>query len=268
MPSSKNDKRKGRPQLEPANMSESRGVRYLHLGTPWIQGAMRVSKPDDVELEYVQRMMVWLLMRPLDEWADAHAVQLGLGAAAITKFCRRKLGMRSTAVEINETVIELCREWFRLGPDDERLQVVRADARDWLEQPGREGSADVLCVDLYDHEAASPVLDDAEFYAACHRLLAPGGVMTVNLFGRNATFKVSFDRMAESFGAQNLISLKPTREGNAIVLARKQLEWPARELLVARAEAIAERFALPAQKWVKLLGLGDGGEGHTVEGPA
>ncbi|TAL23861.1 MAG: methyltransferase domain-containing protein [Aquabacterium sp.] len=254
MASSKNGKRKGL-QMEPANMSESRGVRYLHLGTPWIQGAMRVSKPDDIELEYVQRMMVWLLLRPLDEWADLHAVQLGLGAAAITKFCRRKLGMHTTAVEINETVIELCREWFRLGPDDERLQVVHADARSWLDADGREGSADALCVDLYDHDAASPVLDDAEFYAACHRLLAPGGVMTVNLFGRNAAFKVSVERMAESFGMANLVSLKPTREGNAIVLACKQVAWPSRELLVARAEAVAERFALPAQKWVKLLGV-------------
>ena len=42
-------------------------------------------------------------------------------------------------------------------------------------------------------------------------------------------------------------------------------DWPARELLVARAEAIAERFGLPAKKWVKLMGL-MGGEAQDTAG--
>ena len=49
----------------------------------------------------------------------------------------------------------------------------------------------MLSVDLYDHEAASPVLDSAEFYRHCHALLGAGGVMTVNLFGRDASFETS-----------------------------------------------------------------------------
>ena len=34
-----------RPELAPATISEADGVRYLHLGTPWVQGAMRIRKP-------------------------------------------------------------------------------------------------------------------------------------------------------------------------------------------------------------------------------
>ena len=48
----------------PATISEAGGVRYLHLGTPWVQGAMRIRKPLWPELEYVQRMLVWMLLRP------------------------------------------------------------------------------------------------------------------------------------------------------------------------------------------------------------
>jgi len=33
-------------------------VRFLHLGTSWVQGAMRLSKPDAIELEYVQMMII------------------------------------------------------------------------------------------------------------------------------------------------------------------------------------------------------------------
>ena len=88
------------PPLEPATLSEFDGVRYLHLGTPWVQGAMRIRKPHAVELEYVQRMLAWLLLRPeaerdaADAWADVRALQLGLGAATITRFCHASSACR------------------------------------------------------------------------------------------------------------------------------------------------------------------------------
>ena len=183
-------------ELAPATMSEAGGVRYLHLGTPWVQGAMRVRKPQALELEYIQRMMAWMLFRPHDQLARGHAVQLGLGAAAITRFCHGVMKMRTTAVELNPTVIAACRLWFRLPDDGARLKVLQADAADYAADPAHAGSADVLCIDLYDHDAASPVLDSADFYEGCRRVLADAGVMTVNLFGRDASFDVSVQRIA------------------------------------------------------------------------
>ena len=49
--------RRKQTALAGATLSEFEGVRYLHLGTPWVQGAMRIRKPRQLELEYVQRMM-------------------------------------------------------------------------------------------------------------------------------------------------------------------------------------------------------------------
>ena len=37
--------------LPEVTISESRGIRYLHLGTPWIQGAMRIEAPLAIERE-------------------------------------------------------------------------------------------------------------------------------------------------------------------------------------------------------------------------
>lgn len=247
-------KRKVDPaDLAPATMSEADGVRYLHLGTPWVQGAMRVRKPQALELEYIQRMMAWLLFRPEKDIAKGHAVQLGLGAAAITRYCHGVLKMRTTAVELNPTVIQACRLWFRLPEDGARLSVVQADAAAWAAAPEHAGSADVLCVDLYDHEAASPVLDSAAFYRDCFGLLAEGGVMSVNLFGRDASFERSARRVARAFGEAQVRSLRPTREGNTIVVACKGLEMPGRELLAARAENIETRLQLPAGKWLRMI---------------
>ena len=241
------------PELAPATISEFDGVRYLHLGTPWVQGAMRIRKSLSLELVYIQRMMVWMLLRPSAELTHGRAVQLGLGAGAITRFCHSTLRLRTTAVELNPTVISACRIWFHLPEDSWRFHVLEMDAADYVADPQRAGSVEVLCVDLYDHDAASPVLDSEAFYADCHRLLADGGVMTVNLFGRDASFDRSARRVAAAFGAAQVFSLRPTKEGNTIVVALKHLPWPDRSTLAARAADIEGRFKLPAKKWLPMI---------------
>jgi spermidine synthase len=244
---------KKKVELAPATISEADGVRYLHLGTPWVQGAMRMSNPRALELEYVQRMMAWMLLRPSAELTRGHALQLGLGAASITRFCHSVLRMRTTAVELNPTVITACRLWFQLPDDGARLKVLEADAAVFAADPAHAETAQVLNVDLYDHDAASPVLDSAAFYRDCFGLLADGGVMTVNLFGRDASFERSAARIAAAFGDDQVWSLRPTKEGNTIVIAAKGLAMPDRDVLAARAENIETRFKLPARKWLRMI---------------
>ena len=246
-----------RPRLAPATLSEHAGVRYLHLDSIWVQGAMRIAVPDRLELEYVRRMMAWMLARPTAQVTQGHAMQLGLGAAAITRYCHGPLRMTVTAVELNPTVIEACRMWFRLPPDGPRLAVLNADAREVVADPARAGTVDVLCVDLYDHEAAGPVLDSLGFYRGCAALLRAGGVMSVNLFGRNARFERSVERIGRAFGhgpgADRLRIVRPTPEGNTTVIALRETSWPPRGELVTRAENIETRFDLPARRWLRLL---------------
>ena len=235
-----------------ATISEYDGVRYLHLGTPWVQGAMRLRKPDQIELDYVQRMMAWLLLVPSEGLADRRAVQLGLGAGTITKFCLQNLGMKSTAIEINPSVIAACQHWFALPTRHERLTVECADAGQYAAECDA-GCADVVCIDLYDQDAAAPVLDDESFYADCYRMLAPGGVLSINLFGRDAQFDVSLARIAKIFGPRCVARLRPTREGNTVVLAGKLEPWPSREVLAKRADRIDSSFGLPARKWLRMI---------------
>ena len=46
------------------------------LGTPWVQGSMNLRQPYALELEYVQRMMGWMLLAPdLDDAVQGHAMQ-------------------------------------------------------------------------------------------------------------------------------------------------------------------------------------------------
>jgi spermidine synthase len=245
------------PLLPEVNFSDHGDVRYLHLGTEWVQGSMLLDKPFDIELEYVQRMMAWLLFVDPATVAARHAMQLGLGAASLTKFCRKKLRMKTTAIELNPQVIAACRLWFKLPADDARLSVILGDAAEVVAHEHWRGQVDALQVDLYDHEAAAPVLDSEAFYRDCRKLLTDDGVMTVNLFGRSSSYTQSLQKIAAAFGAGAVWAFRPTREGNTIVVALRLPQRPDRATLAQRAETIETRWGLPARKWLRVFKAAD-----------
>ena len=241
-------------ELPEVHFSDHGDVRCLHLGaTEWIQGSMLMDDPYTLDLEYVQRMMAWLLFVPLTSVSKRHAMQLGLGAAALTKFCHKKLRMKTTVIELNPQVVAACRGWFRLPLDNDKLQVIIEDAEQAVQDSRWHGTVDALQVDLYDHEAAGPVLDGEDFYAHCRQMLTDDGCMTVNLFGRDSSYERSLETLARVFGPEAVWAFKPTREGNTVVLAQRTPLRPSREVLAERSETIQTRWGLPATKWMRVF---------------
>jgi spermidine synthase len=133
------------------------------------------------------------------------------------------------------------------------MRVIIADAAAEIQSEEWLGTVDILHVDLYDHEAAAPVLDDVAFYKNCRALLSDEGTMTVNLFGRTSSYEKSLAKMADAFGEDALWIFKPTREGNTVVLAQRTASRPKRDQLLVQADAIENRFGLPATKWLKVF---------------
>jgi spermidine synthase len=235
------------------NFSEEGPIRHLHLGSEWIQGSMLVDAPTVLVHEYIQRMMAWLLFVDPATVPQRQALQLGLGAGSLTKFCHKELRMKTTAIELNPQVLHACRGWFKLPADNARMQVVLGDASVQIREDRWLGVVDALQVDLYDDEAAAPVLDSAEFYADCRKTLTDEGCMTVNLFGRTSSFQKSVDKIAAAFGMDAVWALKSTREGNTVVLAQRTPSRPKRVVLSERAAVIQDQWGLPADKWVRVF---------------
>jgi spermidine synthase len=237
--------------LPEVHFSDWGDVRHMHLETEWIQGSMRIDDPTALVHEYIQRMFAWMLFVEPDKVPKLQALQLGLGAGSLTKYCHKVLRMQTTAIELNPQVIAACRGWFKLPSNTARMQVVLGNAADAVCQTHWLGAVDALQVDLYDAEAAAPVLDSEVFYANCRATLTPQGCMTVNLFGRSSSYQRSLQKMAKAFGTDALWTFKATREGNTVVLAQRTPKRPDRKLLVQRAELIQARWGLPALKWIK-----------------
>eukprot|EP01036_Dinobryon_divergens_P053586 gene53586-71614_t len=126
-----------------ATMSEYDGVRFLHLDSIWVQGAMRLAKPQALELEYIQRMMAWLLFVEPASVADRQALQLGLGAASLTKFCHKELRIKTAAIELTRSNRDsLC---VALHPGTVDTPLSQPFAKTGLTvRPPQEAAADLL----------------------------------------------------------------------------------------------------------------------------
>ena len=114
-------------------------------------------------------------------------------------------------------------------------------------------SVDALQVDLYDDEAKAPVIDTIEFYQDCQNLLTETGTMTVNLFGRSSRCDESIEKIKQAFGAKHVWCFKPTKEGNTVIMAHKQIQTKSQNELLAASDWVSAYSGLPAKKWLKVL---------------
>ena len=106
---------------------EEDGVRTLHFGSHWIQGAMRVARPYALELEYTREMLFPLLLRKDSGW-PRRVLQIGLGAASLVKFLHRhRPQAMQTIVEIDPAVVQAARQFFKLPDDRDHLAIEVGD---------------------------------------------------------------------------------------------------------------------------------------------
>lgn len=198
------------------DVSEKAGVRYLHFGSDWIQGAMRIARPWALELAYTREMMAGLLLRPDSGW-PRRALLIGLGAGSLAKFIYRHLpDCRMTVVEINPQMEFVARQYFNLPDDSRRLAVVIADGAEYVLRGGRD--YDLILNDGFDPDARAGALDTTPFYQACRARLSDNGLLAVNLLGRNRGARASFDRIGEAFDGRAVV-FPSCDSGNAVAFA-------------------------------------------------
>jgi spermidine synthase len=201
------------PSIE---VSEQAGVRYLHFSAEWIQGAMRIGRPNVLELAYTREMMAGLLLRE-PPWPQK-ALLIGLGAGSLPKFIYHKLPeTKITVVEIDPQVEIVARLHFKLPDDPLRLRVVIGDGAHFMLQDGE--CYDAILIDGFDKDGKAGVLDTEPFYRACRARLTPGGLLAVNLLGRSRGFAASKERIATAFDGRSL-AFPSCNSGNVVAFAR------------------------------------------------
>lgn len=198
------------------DISEEAGVRYLHFGSNWIQGAMRIARPWHLELDYTKEMMASLLMRD-DSHFPRRVLLIGLGAASLTKFLYRNFPLaKLTVVEIEPRVVAAARQFFKLPDDPLRLNIVIADGAQFIAE--NDKTYDLILVDGFDEDARPGELDTLPFYQMCRARLNDNGILAVNLLGRSRGYATSLNRLREAFDTRAL-AFPSCDSGNVIALA-------------------------------------------------
>lgn len=198
------------------DIREEAGVRTLHFGSDWIQGAMRIARPWNLELDYTKEMMASLLLRE-DSHFPRKVLLIGLGAASLTKFLYRNYPLaKLTVVEIEAGVVAAARQFFKLPEDPLRIKMVIGDGVEFVLNSTQ--TYDLILVDGFDADARAGALDTTPFYLAARAHLNDRGVMAVNLLGRSKGFAASVERISKAFEGR-AIAFPSCDSGNTICFA-------------------------------------------------
>lgn len=212
-----------RIEFEPEVFSSS-GLTLLVDGTA--QSHVDPTEPRRLFFEYVRRIgHVLDAMRPAG--APITAVHLGAGALTLPRYvAATRPGSTQVVVDHDAELIDTVLARLPL-PEDSGIEVLIADARDAVDALAARPPVDVVVVDLYARLDAPAFVDEVPFMAGCLGLVAPRGLVVVNVADAAGLVRLRAQARALARadpGAELLVAGDPgvlsgAEAGNAILVA-------------------------------------------------
>lgn len=149
-------------------------------GTP--QSHVNLDDPSQLSFEYIQRMG-HVIDRMKMPGEPLTAVHLGGGALTLPRYIEStRPGSRQQVIELERELIDLVRAelpWSKHAA----IRVRYGDARDIIGRlpTGLHGTVDLLVIDIFAGARTPAHVTSAEFYREAVALLAPEGVVLVNI---------------------------------------------------------------------------------------
>lgn len=202
-------------------------------GTP--QSHVNLENPSELFFEYIQRMghVIDLIGEPGE---PITAVHLGAGALTLPRYiAATRPGSRQQVVEIESDLVDLVRRELPL-PKSAQIRIRHGDAREVVAKlpPGLRGCVDLLVIDIFSGARTPAHVTSLEFYQSAVSLLAPDGVVLVNVAdgppltfarGQAATLGAAIANVVAMAEAQ---VLKGRRFGNIVLVgsnAPLPMDW-------------------------------------------
>ena len=196
-------------------VTETNGVRSLHLGTVTIQSSMKVKAPYALELAYTRGMMGFLLFSKHVK----NVLTIGLGGGSVPKYIWQNCSeISQTIIEINPQIINIARSHFDVPNNDARFNVIEGDGLLYLAD--NPNSADCLMIDAFDAHGIPSDFCSQDFFDVCALSLTKNGIFAINLWGSDKNFDVYLQRIERSFNNQTLM-LPTGKPGNIVVFGFK-----------------------------------------------
>ena len=228
-------------------VSETSGIRSLHLGSVTIQSSMKVKDPFALELTYTRGMMGFLLFSDQVK----NVLTIGLGGGSVPKYIYANCpDIKQVIVEINLQIISIARSHFFVPDDDERFHVIHGDGIAYLAQ--NRNSADCLMIDAFDRFGIPPDFCSQDFFDSCEMSLTDGGLFAINLWGSDKNFDIYLQRIEQSFNHQTLM-LPTGKPGNIVVFGFKNSLKLNQKKLIERAKVLELTHNIEFSSFVEKL---------------
>jgi spermidine synthase len=219
--------------------------RQLQFSGDALQSRMRLDDPYALVAAYTRQMMSFLLFEPDPE----QVLLIGLGGGSLAKFCYRHLPhARITVVEIDSRVIAL-RQAFFIPPDDHRFRVVHDDGARYVSR--HEQPVNAILIDAFDDAGVSPSLATQEFFREASRLLAPTGVLIMNLRGDPRRFAGHLEQVRTVFGSRALLAQVTANDNVLLYAFAEDAAAPAAMQLFLRARHLQSKLPLNFRHYLR-----------------
>lgn len=198
------------------------GFELIVDGTP--QSHVDLDDPTHLHFEYIVRMGA-----VIDQLPDGPitAVHLGAGALTLPRYIdATRPGSRQQVIEWEAPLAQLVREHLPL-PRAASIRIRIGDAREGVGRlpAALRGSCDLVVSDVYSGAQTPAHLTSVEFYREVAELLAPGGILLVNVadgpglaFARRQVATVA-EVLPETAVLADTQVLKGRRFGNLVIAA-------------------------------------------------
>jgi len=193
-------------------------------GTP--QSHVDLDDPGHLHFEYIARMGA-VIDRLRMPGQPLTAIHLGAGALTLPRYIEHtRPGSRQQVVELEQALVDLVRAELPL-PRGAQIRVRIGDARDVAARlpAGLRGKADLIVSDVFAGSQTPAHLTTVEYYRVLAELLAPDGVLLVNVadgaglaFARRQVATVR-EVLGEVIVLAEVQTLKGRRFGNLVIAA-------------------------------------------------
>ncbi len=208
---------KTRDELGEIEVVDDPTYRSLHFGSEPKQSSMLLRDPVYLALVYTRAMTTALLFNDTRK----RFLLIGLGGGSLAKFLLHHFSdCHVDAVEYRQIVSKVAHSHFML-PDNERIQIHIDDGGHFMRtaDTAEFGDYDAIFVDAFLGNGIARSVCGISFFDACRDRLAPGGVLSINLWsGDFISARDMLEDISDSFGG-NTLQLPVEGKDNIIALA-------------------------------------------------
>ena len=225
-------------------------------GTDPIQSEMNMLDPTELTLAYSQHMITSVALANNPK----NILIVGLGGGCLERYLYKVLPETTiTTAELDPEVLKAATKYFSFK-EDERQKVAIGDGRKFIAQS--KDKYDVIMLDAFSAVSIPYALSTKEFLTLCKDHLAPGGLVSANLWEEEPTYRSMLKTYSAVFPEWYVVRCAGST--NAIVTALPEK----RNLTLASWKKTAKDFDATRKSGLNLPVLLDLGFQAKVDIPA